>query len=65
MKQPKKLFYIPNVWFYYGTYSKRFLFYSLTASWFLSSNTGTPFWELYTAATEEDKCQVSDCKMES
>lgn len=37
---------------------------SITAAWFLSSNTGTPFWEMYAAATEEDKCQLKypvDC----
>ncbi|XP_069695757.1 uncharacterized protein [Periplaneta americana] len=37
---------------------------SITASWFLSSNTGTPFWKLYNAATEEDSCQLKypvDC----
>lgn len=37
---------------------------SITASWFLSSNTGTPFWKLYNAATEDDNCQLKypvDC----
>lgn len=37
---------------------------SLTASWFLSGYTGTPFWKLYNAAVEEHKCQIKypvDC----
>ncbi|XP_067007809.2 uncharacterized protein [Anabrus simplex] len=37
---------------------------SLAASWFLSTNTGTPFWQLYHAATEELHCPTQypvDC----
>ncbi|XP_021926119.1 uncharacterized protein LOC110832943 isoform X1 [Zootermopsis nevadensis] len=37
---------------------------SITASWFLSSNTSTPFWKLYSAATDDHNCQVKypvDC----
>ncbi|XP_063232953.1 uncharacterized protein LOC134536856 [Bacillus rossius redtenbacheri] len=37
---------------------------SLVASWFLSGQTGTPFWKLYNAATEGHNCQVQypvDC----
>lgn len=37
---------------------------SLIASWFLSSNTGTSFWDLYMAATEDHNCHVKypvDC----
>ncbi|XP_050537285.1 uncharacterized protein LOC126903244 [Daktulosphaira vitifoliae] len=31
---------------------------SLIASWFLSGRTGTPFWKLYNAATEDHNCAV-------
>ncbi|XP_054290436.1 uncharacterized protein LOC129005549 [Macrosteles quadrilineatus] len=31
---------------------------SLVASWFLSGQTGTPFWKLYNAAVEDHNCQV-------
>nr|CAD7462880.1 unnamed protein product [Timema tahoe] len=31
---------------------------SIVSSWFLSGETGTPFWKLYNAATEEHNCQV-------
>ncbi|KAF6209133.1 hypothetical protein GE061_014877 [Apolygus lucorum] len=37
---------------------------SLVSAWFLSGQTGTSFWKLYSAATEDYKCEVqfpSDC----
>jgi len=37
---------------------------SLVSAWFLSGNTGTSFWKLYSAATENYKCEEqfpSDC----
>ncbi|CAB0007363.1 unnamed protein product [Nesidiocoris tenuis] len=37
---------------------------SLVSAWFLSGQTGTPFWKLYSATTENYKCEVqfySEC----
>lgn len=40
---------------------KKYLLFasSLSASWFLSGQTGTPFWKLYNAAVEDYNCQVN------
>lgn len=49
----KKLLYWSNVNGFIIFYD-----FSLIASWYISGRTGTPFWKLYNAATEDHICEV-------